>query len=94
MPVGPSTRLPGADLTSGGWKFDIVGVPWRGSVSACVAWGDVFVKHIFSEVLKRPSLLRHHGTPMIAQLQLPDYCTSSTIIIAIIYDYYFYQYYH
>ena len=28
---------------SGGWKCAMVGVPWRGSVSACLAWGDLFV---------------------------------------------------
>ena len=32
---------------SGGWKFAIVGVPWRGSVSACLAWGDLFVTSMF-----------------------------------------------
>ena len=57
---------------SGGWKCAIVGVPWRGSVSACLAWGDLFVKHMFEKVLKRLSLLRHHGTPMMAHLQPPD----------------------
>ena len=31
-------------IHSGGWKCAKVGVPWRGSVSACLAWGDLFVK--------------------------------------------------
>ena len=41
------------------------------SVPACLTWGDLFAKHIF-KVLKRLSLLRHHGTPMMAHLQMPD----------------------
>ena len=53
---------------SGGWKCAIVGVPWRRSVSACLAWGDLFVKHMLKQVLKRLSLLRHHGTPTMAHL--------------------------
>ena len=28
---------------SGGWKCALVGVPWRGSVSAHLAWGDIVV---------------------------------------------------
>ena len=59
-------------ICSGGWKCALVGVPWRGSVSACLAWGDLFVNNVFMKVLKRLSLLRHHGAPMMAHLQLPD----------------------
>ena len=62
----------GRFLSSGGRKCTIVGVPWLGSVSACFAWGDVFVKIIFKHVLKSLSPLRHRGTPMMARLQLPD----------------------
>ena len=36
--VRPSLRS--SSLESGGWKCAIVGVPWRGSVSACLAWGE------------------------------------------------------
>ena len=50
----------------------LAGVPWRGSVSACLAWGDVFVENMFIQVMKRLSLLRHHGTPMLAHIQLTD----------------------
>ena len=57
---------------SGGWKCAIVGVPWRGSVSACLAWGDLLVNNMCRKVLKRLSLLRHHGTPAMARPQLPD----------------------
>ena len=71
-PMAPP-RQPALEL-SGGWECAIVGVPWRGSVSACLAWGDLFVKHMFEQVLKRLSLLRHHGTPMMAHLQLPEAC--------------------
>ena len=39
---------------------------------AYVAWGDLFVKHMFKQVLTSLSLLRHHGTPVMAHLQLPD----------------------
>ena len=47
---------------SGGRKCAIAGVPWRGSVSACLAWVDLLVKHsLVKEVLKRLSLLRHRG---------------------------------
>ena len=58
---------------SGGWKCAIVGVPWRGSVSAFLAWGYMFVETMFIKVPKRLSLLRHRGTPMMAHLQLPEY---------------------
>ena len=54
------------------WRCAIVGVPWRGSVSAGLAWGDLFVNNMFKQVLKRLSLLRHHGTPMMAHLQPPE----------------------
>ena len=57
---------------SGGWKSAIVGVPWRGSVSACLAWRDSIVKDVLEQMLKRLSLLRHHGTPIMAHLQLPE----------------------
>ena len=50
----------------------IVGVPRQGPVSAHLAWGDSFVKNMLTKVLKRLSLLRHHGTPMMARLQLPE----------------------
>ena len=47
-----------------------------GSVSACLAWGDMFVKNMFTlhnkQVLKRLSLLRHRGTPTMAHLPPPD----------------------
>ena len=33
---------------SGGWKCAIIGVPWLGSVSACLAWSDVFDKNTIS----------------------------------------------
>ena len=55
------------NMYSGGWKRAIVGVPWRGSVSACLARGDSLVKSTFTaKELGRLSLLRHHGTPMMA----------------------------
>ena len=59
---------------SGGWKCAIVGVPWRGAISACWTWGDLFVNNMFIKELKRLSLLRHHGTPIMAHLQLPELC--------------------
>ena len=58
-----------------GWKRAIVRVPWRGSVPARLAWGDLIVKNQFEKVpkaLKGPSLLRHHGTPTMERLQLPE----------------------
>ena len=58
---------------SGGWKCAVVGVPWRGPVSACLALGDLLVNDMFKPVLKRLSLMRHHDTPMMAHLQLPDF---------------------
>ena len=66
--------LPAArDLqSSGGWKCAIVGVPWQGSASAYLAWDVLFENNIIKQVLKRLSLLRHHGTPMMARLQLPE----------------------
>ena len=68
----------GRRLYSGSWKCAIVSVPWRGSVSACLAWGDLVVKNMFEQVLKRLSLLRHHGT-MMAHLRLPDLSASSRL---------------
>ena len=59
---------------SGGWKCALVGVPWQGSVSACLAWGDMSVKNMCEQVLEMLSILRPDGTPMTAHLQLPD-CT-------------------
>ena len=50
----------------------MVGVPWQGSASACLAWGDLFVSSMFKQVLKRLSSLRRHGTPMMAHPELPD----------------------
>ena len=50
-------------LFSGGLKCAKVGVPWRWSVSACLAWGDSFVKHMFKQVLKRLSHLSHSSPP-------------------------------
>ena len=55
----------------GGRKCAIVGVPWRGSVSACLAWGDMVSFNMLSEVLKMLSILRRQGMPMRAHLQLP-----------------------
>ena len=61
------------ELFSGSWKCAIAGVAWRGSVSACLAWGDLLVKNMFKQVLERLSLLRHRGTPVTAHLQLPAF---------------------
>ena len=37
-------------LLSGGWKCAVVGVPWRGSVSVCLARGELFCqKRLFSK---------------------------------------------
>ena len=47
---------------SGGWKRTLVGVPWRGSVSARLAWGDVVSFNTLSKVLKMLSMLRWQGT--------------------------------
>ena len=57
---------------SGGWRCAFVGVPWRGSVSACLALGDTVSFDMFPKVLKWLSTLRHPGTPMRAHLKLPD----------------------
>ena len=57
---------------SGGWKCALVGVPWRGSVSARLAWGDIVSFNMLSKVLKMLSILRRQGTPMRAHLQLPE----------------------
>ena len=48
----------------------LVGVPWLGSVLACLVWGDSSVNYRLVKVLQRLSLPRHHGTPMMAHLQL------------------------
>ena len=53
--------------SSGTWKCAIVGVPWPGPVSACLAWVGLFVKNMLEKMPKRPSLLRHHGTPLTAR---------------------------
>ena len=47
-------------------------MPWRGSVSACLAWGDVFVKHIVLKGAEKaePSETPWHtydGTPATAR---------------------------
>ena len=67
---GPKSTI--LDCTSGGWWCAIVGVPWQGSVSACLAWGDLFLRNMLNRVLKGLSLLRPHGTPITAHLQLPE----------------------
>ena len=54
---------------SGSWRRAIAGVPWRESVSACLARGDLFVDDASEKVMKRPSLLRHRGTPIGYSLQ-------------------------
>ena len=56
----------------GGWKCAIVGVPWRGSVSACLAWGDMVSFIMLSKAQNILSILRRQGTPMRAHLQPPD----------------------
>ena len=38
---------------SGGWRCAFLGVPWRGSVSARLAWGDFAFKPLLQQVLKR-----------------------------------------
>ena len=63
---GPSRRL----HLSGGCA--LVGVPWRGSVSARLAWGDIVSFKMLSNLLKMLSILRRQGTPMRAHLQLPE----------------------
>ena len=45
---------------SGGWKCAIVGVPWRGLVSAGSAWCGLFVKHI---ILKGAEKAEPYETP-------------------------------
>ena len=46
--------------SSGGWKCTIVGVPWQGSVSASLAWGDLIVKN---NVFKRAEKAEPSETP-------------------------------
>jgi len=55
------------------------GVPWRGSVSARLAWGDVLVERMLCKELRRLGLLRNHGTPMVAHLQLPVSSTADLV---------------
>ena len=59
---------------SGGLKCALAGVPWRGSVSARLAWGDLVSFNMLSKVLKMLSIPRRQGTPMTmrAHLQLPE----------------------
>ena len=54
----PPFRTPLEDMDMGGRP--IVGVPWQGSVSACLAWGDLFVKHTF---VKAPKIMSTSETP-------------------------------
>jgi len=35
--------------------------------SACLGWGGLRIETMLKQVPKRLSLLRHHGTPMMAQ---------------------------
>ena len=44
-----------------------------GVSSACLAWGDLLVRDMLRKVLKRLSLLRHHGTPMTDNLHVYIY---------------------
>ena len=53
-----------ANDSSGGWRRALVGVPWRGSVSARLAWDDIVSFNMLSNVLKMLSILRRQGTPM------------------------------
>ncbi len=41
--------------------------------------GPVNAKRRLEQVLKRPSLLRHHSTPVMEHLQLPDRCRSGSV---------------
>ena len=59
-------------LLSGGCRCALVGVPWRWSISARLAWGDTVSFSMLSKVLKMPSTLRRQGAPMRAHQQLPD----------------------
>ena len=47
----------------------IIGVPWRGSVSACFAWNGLFVSLPSAEKAEP----RVAGTPMMVHLQLPEW---------------------
>ena len=58
---------------SGGCRCALVGVPWRGSVSARLAWGGIVSFNMLSKVQTILSILRLQGTPMRAHLQLPAY---------------------
>ena len=64
-------------MATGGCRCALVGVPWRGSVSARLAWSDL-VSFNMSKVLKMLSILRRQGTPMRAHLQVPDWCVCVT----------------
>ena len=48
--------------TSGGFRCALVDVPWRGSVSARSAWGDIVSFNMLSKVLEMLSILRRQGT--------------------------------
>ena len=65
---------------SGGCRCALVGVPWRGSVSARLAWGDIVSFNMLSKVLKMLSILRRQGTPMRAHLQPPECTTISCLV--------------
>ena len=67
---------------SGGCMCALVGVPWRRSVSAHLAWDDIVSFNMLSKVLKMLGILRRLGTPMRAHLQLPD-TNSSGVLSAI-----------
>ena len=58
--------------SSGGWKCALVGVPWRWSVLARLAWGDIVSFNMLSKVLKKLSILRRQGTPIRAHLKPPE----------------------
>ena len=50
----------------------LAGVPWRGSVSARSAWGDLVSFDMLSKVLNMLSILRRQGAPLRAHLQLHE----------------------
>ena len=49
-----------SDLKSGGCRCALVGVPWRGSVSARLAWGDIISQ--FQHVVKSAENAEHSET--------------------------------
>ena len=57
---------------SGGCRCALVGVPWWGSASAHLAWGDIVSFNMLSKVPKMLSTLRQQGIPMSAHLQMPE----------------------